>query len=250
MQTNHQEVITSHQTDLYLYFYEDFIDESRTSYEGEFILEETGLEPGDKVLDLACGHGRHSIFLAQRGMRVTGIDLHEGFIALAQQAAVSQSLEVEFMVGDMAGIEYNRQFNGIVLLYNSFGFLDKDQGNQLIGRIAQALKPKGRLILDIRNGALFPHDLSQCQVTEKGNDLMIDRLSYDLPSRTVTNDRIYIKDGVRYDTPFTMQLYTLPEVKQLIANHNLAIEKVYGQWDKSPFNPDSKRIIALIGQSE
>ncbi|MEO0341546.1 MAG: class I SAM-dependent methyltransferase [Bacteroidota bacterium] len=246
MKTNRNEIIDLHNTDLYLYFYEDFIDTARTTKECKLIIEECELEPNAKILDLACGHGRHSIRFAENGFAVTGIDLNTDFIELAKKNAKEQNLDVEFTVDNIVNINYSQQFDGIILLYNSFGFLDKQDGETLIKNISKALKPNGKIFLDIRNRDRAIKDLSDCHVMEKGKDLMIDRLSYDPKKGTTTNNRIYVKDGVRYDTPFTMQLYNYSELQQLLAKYDLRIKKVYGHWDKHPFDAGSKRIIAVI----
>lgn len=70
----------------------------------EFIVEKLALSPGASILDLCCGHGRHSIPLAQRGFRVTGLDLSEQHLGLAQNAAIEAGAEIEWVHADMREI--------------------------------------------------------------------------------------------------------------------------------------------------
>ncbi len=75
MKTNVNEINELHRSELYLYFYEDFIQEERTERECNFITDKCGLTAGDKILDLACGHGRHSIS-TQHGLKISEVYGH------------------------------------------------------------------------------------------------------------------------------------------------------------------------------
>ena len=246
MKTNLDEINELHNIELYLYFYEDFIDDERTKKECEFIIKECGIEPENKILDLACGHGRHSIKLAKRQFKVTGIDINRRFIEHAERNSREQGLVIDFKIGNMLNIEYNNEYDCIILLFNSFGFLDREDGIKFIQKIRSAIRSNGKVFFDIKNRDNILRELTSCQITEKGKDLMIDRLSFNPRKGTTTNNRIYIKDGVRYDTPFTMQLYNFSELEELLSNGGLKITKLYGDWNGKEFSEDSRRIIAII----
>src|SRR5712691_13217613 len=77
-------------------------------------LEESGLlRPGQRILDIACGGGRHSLAMARRGALVTGIDLGPAAIAAAQRRAHKAGLSVEFVQGDVRRLEYEATFNAV-----------------------------------------------------------------------------------------------------------------------------------------
>ena len=75
---------------------------------------------------------------------------------------------------------------------------------------------------------------------------MIDRLSFNPKYGTTTNNRIYIKDGKRYDTPFTMYSYNYTDLKYFIERASLKIQKVLGGWKDEEFDSDSRRIILIL----
>jgi len=83
--------------DDYLYFYEEQLTEQRTAQEAEFIIAVLQPTVRQKILDLACGYGRHSIYLASKGYNVTGIDIISEFIDKAQREGVAKSLTVNFV---------------------------------------------------------------------------------------------------------------------------------------------------------
>lgn len=246
MKTNINQINEVHRSELYLYFYEDFIQEERTERECTFIIDKCGLSTGDKVLDLACGHGRHSICLARKGFDVSGVDLNEGFIDIAKKEATNNNLNINFIQDNILNINYKNEFDGIILLFNSFGFFDNDDVNTLLHKIKTACKTDGKIIIDIKNREHFPKELQPFYVMEKGADLMIDRLTFNPIEGTTTNKRIYIKDGIRYDAPFTMRLYNFTEFNHLIMQHGLRISEVLGHWNGSAFDSDSRRMIAVL----
>ena len=227
MKTNLTAVSRLHEHKLYLHFYNDFLSEERTNKECQFIFEKCQLQKGNKLLDLACGHGRHSILLGELGIEVCGIDMNSKFIEMGKELADKKSVNIDFIEGDILKMDYTCEFDTILLLYNSFGFFNKEDGKLLTSSISKALKLGGRLFLDIKNKDNILNEINPSLITEKGEDLMIDRFSYNSNIGTITNKRIYIKDGKRYDTPFTMQLYNFTEIKEIMATSKLKIIKKF-----------------------
>ena len=78
--------------DDYLKIYEPMLTEERTGLEVDFIERELGLSPWGRVLDLACGVGRHAVGMARRGYRVTGFDFNATYLELGRRAAVPVSI--------------------------------------------------------------------------------------------------------------------------------------------------------------
>ncbi|MEO0213867.1 MAG: class I SAM-dependent methyltransferase, partial [candidate division WOR-3 bacterium] len=71
----------------YLYFYKDVLTEERTNKEVEFLTKELELNSPMKILDLACGYGRHANRLAELGHNVTGVDINSDFLEIAKNEA-------------------------------------------------------------------------------------------------------------------------------------------------------------------
>ena len=109
-----------------------------------FLVENIGLLqalcPGRKALDIACGEGRNSIFLARQGFVVTGVDISREGIAKALQRAAEERLEVSFLVEDLEAAELAGSWDLIV----NFNFLLRD----LFPRAVAALNPGGVMVVD------------------------------------------------------------------------------------------------------
>jgi SAM-dependent methyltransferase len=119
-----------------------------TEQEVAFLVDALGLEPGESVLDVGCGPGRHALALARRGIDVVGVDRSDDFITLARDAAVSDGLPARFEVGDVRKLAYDAEFDAVVCLcQGGFGLLGGRDEPRAFERIAAALRPGGRLAL-------------------------------------------------------------------------------------------------------
>src|SRR5262249_43283414 len=123
----------------------------RTAVEVEFLVQALALPPGAALLDLACGHGRHTIELARRGYQVTGLDLSTSHLALARQAAAAQGVVVSWVEADMRELPPG-PFDAVINLFSAFGYLESDAADQqVLAAVGRVLRPGGRFILDTRN---------------------------------------------------------------------------------------------------
>jgi 2-polyprenyl-3-methyl-5-hydroxy-6-metoxy-1,4-benzoquinol methylase len=107
------------------------------AHEMERILR---LAPGRRALDIACGEGRNSVFLAQHGFLVTALDISDVGLAKAARRADEAGVLVDFRQTDLDGYQITEQFDLII----NFNFLLRE----LIPQAVQALSPGGLLIID------------------------------------------------------------------------------------------------------
>jgi SAM-dependent methyltransferase len=102
------------------------------------------------ILDLCCGPGRHALPLARRGYRVLGIDQNSQAIEKARDASVG--FDATFMVGDMRQLAaLHRSVDGVINLWQSFGYFDASTNGAIVKHIASTLRPGGRAIFDLYN---------------------------------------------------------------------------------------------------
>ena len=119
-------------------------------------LKEQGFQP-ERVLDLNCGIGRHSIALAKRGIRVLGTDISPHYIKIAGRKAREEKVadKAKFKVADMRRIASSLAdeplFDGIVCLWTSFGFYDDETNENILRDCLKLVKPGGFFALDIVN---------------------------------------------------------------------------------------------------
>lgn len=234
------------QAQLYLYFHDDILSDERTLRECDFMLQELGLSEDSTVLDLACGHGRHANALAHRGCKLTAWDINQDFIQMAKKQAVEKGVEVDYQCRNILTLDNQDTFDGILLLFNTLGFFSREQAQDLLCRVADALKPGGRLFLDIKNRDHISKEIVPFSLVEKGENMMIDRLSFDPKTGTTLNQRTYIKDGQRFEAPFSMTLFNYTDIERMAKIAGLSILKDFGHWEGRAFGQDSRRIIFVL----
>lgn len=131
-----------------LYAQRDATDANRLA---ELISGHIPVDQYPHLLDLACGRGRHSLNFANRGYRVTGVDLAPTAISRAKTKAAQAGVEIDFRVGDMR-IPLNETFDVVVNLFTSFGyFSDESENERPIAAMASMVRSAGHVWIDFLN---------------------------------------------------------------------------------------------------
>ena len=113
------------------------------------------LRPGMSVLDLACGHGDLANRLATRGCRVTGLDSSAVFLDRARADAAAAGISVEYVAGDMRQMPWTGRFDRVINWSTAFGYFDDTTNRAVLDGIVRALRPGGRLGMDLDNLTRF-----------------------------------------------------------------------------------------------
>ncbi|MBO0934225.1 class I SAM-dependent methyltransferase [Fibrella aquatilis] len=124
----------------------------QTQHELELLVETLEFGPGDRVLDVFCGYGRHAIPLARMGADVTGVDISAESIAELQQEAKRKKVPLTTIAGDFMTLDVTALgepgiFGAAYCLGNSFCFFPRPQMQAFLQRIADCLEPGGRLLV-------------------------------------------------------------------------------------------------------
>jgi len=234
--------------DEYLYFYGDSLRDEYTENEVAFLVRELAPEKGMKILDLACGHGRHANRLARLGYLVTRVDRSREFLDFAAEDAKQRKAAVTYLCDDVRKYVAVGEYDRIIHLFSSFGYFTDAENEQVLKNIAVSLRSGGLLCLDIPNRDGFLQRLSPCSVREKNGDLLIDRNRFDPFTGRLHNARIIMRNGQRRDTPFFLRLYNPTEIIGILKNAGLHMEKIYGTWAGDPFTDKLRRMILIAGR--
>ena len=164
--------------DDYLYFYEHVVSKERTNKEVDFLIKELKMDRPMRILDLACGFGRHANRLAEKGHKVTGVDITEGFLDIARAEAQSKNLDVTYLRDDMRDISFDGEFERALLLFTAFGYFEDEENYKVLENVSRALVKGGLFCLDILNRDSYLKNFLPYSVVAKGNDFMIDMNSF------------------------------------------------------------------------
>ena len=229
----------------YLYFYEEVLSGARSDSEISTIWQLLELEPGTHVLDLACGHGRIANRLAARGCHVTGLDITEAFLDHARHDAGERGVAVDYIQGDMRALPWTQRFDCVVNWFSAFGYFDDADNRQVLHQIARALKPGGRLGLDMMNHDWLLREFQPTRVAaERDGDVMIDRTHLDSLTGTAITERIVLRDGLTRRIRFFVRLFTFTELRDWLLGAGFTTVDGYGE-NGTPLTPASRRMIIV-----
>jgi SAM-dependent methyltransferase len=231
--------------DDYLNFYGDSLTDQRTDSEVAALVSLLGLDTPRKILDLACGFGRHTNRLAVLGHTMTGVDITPGFLDLARKDAQQRQVAVQYIEGDMRTITFKDDFDYVLILYTSFGYFPDDENSVVLSNVCKALHPGGCLIFDTPNRDSLLKEIPPYLVMEKDGDLMIDRFNFDSIQGRLYNKRIVFRHGVRKDKPNFTRLYNPNELVLLLQQAGLSLLYLYGGFNGREYTSASRRIVVL-----
>ena len=217
--------------------------EVQTCAEAAFIQKVLRIEPGVKLLDVPCGAGRHSVELAARGYRVTGVDLTVPFLQEARRRAVERQLEVRWERRDMRDLRWAGEFDGAFCFWGSFGYFD-DQGNQdFLAAVLRAQKPGARFLLDTHVAeTLLPRLSQQRDWKRVGDTLVLEEKHYNPATARTNTEWTAARDGKVFRKTTSIRLYTYRELCQLFERVGFADLEPYGSLNGEPFEFGSPRL--------
>lgn len=158
-----------------------------TIAEVDFLVEELELQPGRSILDVGCGTGRHSIEMARRGYRVTGLDLSQEMLARAASAAGAAGVEVEWIRSNATEFTLPAKYDAAICLcegaFGLLGQLDDPIGQPLaiLCNISRSLKPDAKAVFTVLNGAAMLRRYHNKDVAEGRFDPLTMVESYGYP---------------------------------------------------------------------
>ncbi len=126
----------------------DVNDPERSAAEAELIEEYLALTPGAAVLDVPCGDGRLSIPLAERGYRITGVDVTAEYLDRGRRAAAERGVEVAWEHRDMRELPWEAAFDAAFCFFGSFGYFDEAGNEEFVRAVARTLVDGGAFLVD------------------------------------------------------------------------------------------------------
>lgn len=212
----------------------------------EKLLNEINLHPKAVVLDLACGKGRHSLFLNKKGFITTGVDLSENSISAANSY---KNDTLHFEVGDMRSSFCESKFDAIFNLFTSFGYFDsKEENLKVLNSIETMLKQNGIFVIDFMNASKVIKNLV------KQETKAIENISFNL-SRSIENGNIIKKidfndNGKSFHFEEKVQALVLADFEFLINQTNLKIDTIFGDYNLNEFDEKNSDRLIIVGRKK
>lgn len=218
-------------------------EETESQVEG--LISLLGLKPGQAVLDVPVGTGRIAVRLAQRGLDVTGVDLHEAVLADARAAALAAEVPLLLQRRDMRDLPWQGHFDAVLNLWGSFGYFGDEGDLAFAAAAARALKPGGRLLIEGPSAeVLFAHWQPR-RWARWGEALVLEASVYEPKTGLVRSEWTIIRDGQQVVRHLQVRLYSGAELARLLREAGFRDLELYGGWDGRPYEVGASRMMAV-----
>jgi len=228
-------------------------DERLTRAEVDFLIAKLDLQPGEHVLDLACGHGRHAVELAARGFSVTGADISDPALAIARRRAAQRNVHLDLVRLDMRDLNADSEFSAVCNFASAFGYYPREEDDrQVLERVARCLVPGGGFLIETMNQQWLAHNFTprDRRALENGT-VVVEERSYDAAtSRSSATWKLTRADGSRTEMRHSMRIYTCPELCGMLAQAGLDVDGVWGGVDGAEHSIDRRRLIVRARKPE
>lgn len=232
----------------YLYFYGPGLEESRDR-DAELIGRLLDVQPGARVLDVACGHGRIANRLARDGATVSGLDATALFLDRARTEAAGDGLEVEYVEGDMRKLPWrDGSFDRLVSWFTSFGYFDDADNRGVLREMHGVLRAGGSLLMETNNLVELLSRWVPASVVERDGDLAIDRSRLDPTTGRATTERMIVRGGQVRRFTFSVRMFVAAELRDWLLEAGFSAVDFYGS-DGEPLTAGSPRMITLASRS-
>lgn len=199
-----------------------------------------------RLLDAPCGHGRHAVLLAARGIDVTGVELSDRFLALARRAATEANVDVALCRADLADLPFRGGFDMAVSWYGSFGYHGDEEDRRVLAGYRRALEPGGVLVLDLQSPyrmipALVAGGGSKTEVQRVGDDVLFDTVTLDPMTSRYHGERVTIVGAGRTITRYSVRAFTVPEISAWLRASGFSEPTISGDGGQ-PLTVNSRRL--------
>ena len=245
------------------------IPQSQTDAEAEFLAAHLNCQSGAHVLDVPCGNGRLSFELAQRGFRVTGVDISEEFIEEARGVAtnlINSSARADgtdngvhpsgasmgdtpvpqFILADMRDLDRETVYDGAYCFGNSFAFLGHAETENFLQALARTLKPGARFIIHTGMAAesVIP-DFEEQSCHELGDLSITIKERYNAAESCIDSEYIFHRDGQTESRLAREWIYTVGEMRRMLERAGFSILDLYCSLKCEPYKLGSQELFIV-----
>jgi len=207
------------------------------------LTQELQLPQSSKIIDLACGKGRHSVFLNKLGFDVLGLDLSRQSIEFDKQF---ENETLHFDVHDMRHSIDSEPVDAVFNLFTSFGYFDNEEDDKNVFRsVYKVLKPGGFFVLDYLNEEYVRQILvPESTIHREGIDFNI---SKKIEGRHIIKDIRFLAEEKPYHFFEKVKLHTLETIEKYAKGRGFERVKIWGDYQLNDFQKeDSPRCINLF----
>ena len=208
------------------------------------IISHLELSKKSKILDAACGKGRHSIEIEKLGYNVLGIDLSKNSIEIAKK---NENNNLKFLVHDIS-VPLKGEFDAVFNLFTSFGYHNKKKDLEIIITMEKNLKNYGIGVIDFLNINRVKKDLIKNEILIRNNIKF--NIKREINNDYVTKNISFNHNSKEYSFKEKVNALNLDNFKHYFSKTNLIIKEVFGDYKLNKFNSESSPRLIIIFQKK
>lgn len=218
----------------------------RNQVEAEFFIDNLcnflNPAPESKLLDIACGRGRHSIYLNKKGYDVIGIDLSAANIEYAKQF---ENEKLHFYKHDMRKLLHINYFDLGLNLFTSFGYFESEKEHvKALKVFNRTLKKDGLLVLDFFNTEKIIKSLHTHETkTVEGIDFNIHK---QLVAGKIIKSISFNYKNKHYEFAEEVKALTRPDFERMFIASNFTVLNTFGNYKLEEFDEQSSDRLIFV----
>jgi SAM-dependent methyltransferase len=250
--------ISSYFGDAYLEVYSKYLyNKKEVLEEVDFVIDVLGLEKKSRLLDLACGFGKHLNFFLKRGLNASGIDIALPYLNFASNHIPKKYMKKSPLVyGDMCSLPYkDESFDASVCLFNSFGYVPQLIENphiEILREIRRCLKPGAAFFLELPNKQPVVDMVKNTpQTFQCGEKFIIHEMwDYDPENKILYNRTNFKVDDRGNSVGYSLRLFTRGEIHKLFKRAGFYIDCEFGDYDGSEWSRSESPFLIIAGRRD
>lgn len=218
----------------------------RNDEEAEFLIDNLTayLKPAlnSRILDIACGRGRHAVYLNKKGFDVTGIDLSEQSIKYARQF---EQKHLHFFVHDMRKLGYINYYDIAMNLFTSFGYFETEKEHvNALKSFRKSIKDDGKLVIDYFNTNKILNNLTQRETKT------VEGIEFDI-HKFVSEGKIIKHINFEHKSKHfafeeRVQAFALEDFQRMLEKSGLVIKAIFGNYKLDAFDAVKSDRLILV----
>jgi 2-polyprenyl-3-methyl-5-hydroxy-6-metoxy-1,4-benzoquinol methylase len=222
--------------------------EKTTLAEVDFMISDGKLLPGNSVLDIMCGYGRHTLELARRGISVTAVDNLPDYINEIKEKAIAEKLSIECICADVLEMQIDKQYDAALCMGNSLQFFNEEETLRLLSNISGHLRQGGKFFINTWSIAEIAMKNFKDKSWSRFGELLFLTESKLLfhPTRIEISSMIIADSGDREEKTAIDFIYSISELETLLNKTGFDLKEIYSIPGKKQFTVGEPRAYIVV----